>query len=310
MLIKTYKLKLKSFFLSELHSDTLWGHICWGIKFLYGEEKLEEFLEIYKNAEKEEDFPFIFSSIFPFEKLPIPAIPMQNNTGVKKQADYADLKKAKKIKYLDKEVCSGSYRKFFLSNDLLALMQTQIKDFYTDETLHNVVSRESGTTEDDGLFVREKKFANSNDYWFFVKIGNDDVEKWSEILKSCLDFFNKRGIGADTSVGGGQVEIEEHNFNLNELFDTKNPDSYISFSHCISSKALYYNTITKYGKIYMKLESADEPFKQPIILMEPGAVLQKESKEYLAESVLFDIHKNPKIIQALIPFLMPVSLNI
>lgn len=45
--MKIYKIKwkLKSPLATDLQSDTIFGHICWQIRYLYGEDKLTEFLK-------------------------------------------------------------------------------------------------------------------------------------------------------------------------------------------------------------------------------------------------------------------------
>uniref|UniRef100_A0A7C4UBS2 CRISPR system Cms protein Csm4 n=1 Tax=candidate division WOR-3 bacterium TaxID=2052148 RepID=A0A7C4UBS2_UNCW3 len=57
------KIKPKAPFASELNSDTFFGHICWGIKYLYSEDELTKFLKRY--YEESETKPLIISSGFP-----------------------------------------------------------------------------------------------------------------------------------------------------------------------------------------------------------------------------------------------------
>src|SRR5690606_23994760 len=48
MKIFNLTLKLKSGLLSDLHSDTIYGHFCWRLKERFGEKKLEEFISAYQ----------------------------------------------------------------------------------------------------------------------------------------------------------------------------------------------------------------------------------------------------------------------
>lgn len=57
-------LKLKSSIISGFQSDTIFGHICWAIKYLDGEDKLKEFLEVYQIEP-----PLFLSSGFPRIKI-------------------------------------------------------------------------------------------------------------------------------------------------------------------------------------------------------------------------------------------------
>ena len=53
-------LKPKSSIISDFQSDTIFGHICWAIKYLDGEDKLKEFLERHQIEP-----PLLLSSGFP-----------------------------------------------------------------------------------------------------------------------------------------------------------------------------------------------------------------------------------------------------
>jgi CRISPR-associated protein Csm4 len=53
-------LKLKSSIVSDFQSDTIFGHICWAIKYLEGDNVLKEFLKIYQTQPA-----LILSSGFP-----------------------------------------------------------------------------------------------------------------------------------------------------------------------------------------------------------------------------------------------------
>jgi len=45
--IKKLKLKLKSGLLSELQSDTIFGHFCWRMREQIGEDNLKKFISSY-----------------------------------------------------------------------------------------------------------------------------------------------------------------------------------------------------------------------------------------------------------------------
>lgn len=50
-----------------MHSDTLWGAICWGMRMLYGERQLRDFLESYETGQPVGDAkPIYISSAFPY----------------------------------------------------------------------------------------------------------------------------------------------------------------------------------------------------------------------------------------------------
>lgn len=107
-------LKLKSSLITPFHSDTLWGSICWALRYVYGEGELYEFLKSYKTEEP----PIIISNAFPKKYLPAPILPPMN----KKEAmalverfwgrgniieGISGLKFLAKIQYLSKNILSS-----------------------------------------------------------------------------------------------------------------------------------------------------------------------------------------------------------
>ena len=70
---KTYRviLEVKSSVVTPFQADTLFGTLCWGIRFLEKENNLKEFLD---NSSKKHP-PLIISDGFPEGYLPNPILP-------------------------------------------------------------------------------------------------------------------------------------------------------------------------------------------------------------------------------------------
>lgn len=62
--MKIIYLKPLSGYATPLRSDTLWGLLCWGIRHLWGEEELEDFIKKCNDGKP----PFVVSSTFPCKK--------------------------------------------------------------------------------------------------------------------------------------------------------------------------------------------------------------------------------------------------
>ena len=43
--------EVKSWLSSEWQADTIWGHLCWGLTHLRGEEELSRFIAAYESNE-------------------------------------------------------------------------------------------------------------------------------------------------------------------------------------------------------------------------------------------------------------------
>ncbi len=69
MTYKIYELKLKpvSSWITDLTADTIFGHLCWQIKYHFWSEVLEKFLE--EMADKP---IFTISDVLPSDRLPRP----------------------------------------------------------------------------------------------------------------------------------------------------------------------------------------------------------------------------------------------
>jgi CRISPR-associated protein Csm4 len=126
------KIKLRSSIITPFHSDTLWGHICWALRYKYGKSELDEFLQCYTHAEP----PLIISNAFPKGYLPYPVLPPMD----KKKAmpliykfwgsdgfvtGVSALKLLSKLPYLSKEILKIKKAEE-ISN--LTLIQTLLED--------------------------------------------------------------------------------------------------------------------------------------------------------------------------------------
>ena len=94
------KYQLKSWVASAWQADTIFGHLCWGMRYLQGAQKLQEFLEKYYHGEP----PLLISNGFPSDYLPsplLPVVPGDPSLSLEDQKKvYAETKARKKARYL------------------------------------------------------------------------------------------------------------------------------------------------------------------------------------------------------------------
>lgn len=94
----------RSGYVTDLRSDTLWGSICWGIRYLWGEGELTEFLQRCENGNPD----FVISSAYPFKQhgtdrvtfFPNPLV-LRNTNNNQSRDDYRLNKDLKKIRFLN-----------------------------------------------------------------------------------------------------------------------------------------------------------------------------------------------------------------
>jgi CRISPR-associated protein Csm4 len=234
----------------ELRSDTLWGTLCWAIRSVYGNERLEAWLTLYQQGQP----PMLISSAFPFEEepdgtisyfLPRPLLPPIKEG----KPDFAAMrlyKKEKRVKYLPldtlQRMALGK-----LSDKALAMELRQDlsqKDTFaqpkvmTESFTHNTIDRLRGGTlqaagkagqlfHDEERFVHGTRIQGTEDEHkragMFFLVQTDDIA----MLDACFRWLRHTGIGGDRSVGKGVFEHKIVPFNWHSPFS---PNAHVSLS--------------------------------------------------------------------------------
>lgn len=246
-------------FISELQSDTIFGHFAWGIRFAYGEDRLKEFLNEFKHK------PFIiFSDGFIKGFLPKPFLEPY-------LANDSELKFAKEVKkktLIDKE---------FIFNNIDSLNDEKIFHYLKNKrheldqklniTQKNSVNRGSNLVT-EGLYTIKEKFVNQD---YEIYFAYQDISKRE--IEEVFSFIAKRGYGKDKSAGKGKFEFSiDWDFKEKSYFTTKK-DRYINLSTMFISDnmhLLYGKTITKFPKAG-GFYASSEPYKNPCIMYLPGS---------------------------------------
>jgi len=259
--MKIVYLKPKSSFLGEqVHSDTLFGALCWGVRQIYGKEKLEEMLSRFDRTSKKFNPPFLLSSTFPYMDsgdrrmhfLPKPKLkPIWKEIDSKEALDT--LKTIKKVAYLQENLFNGwinskitdfnlfgnielkggaiTYkldgREYLQKGGILIEKGYATSIFKKTDIQRNVINRLSNTTTEGGLFYTHETFiGEESGLYFLIDIKDGSYEN---LLNASLGFIEDRGIGGDVSVGKGQFDIES----LTEaglIHEPKNPSSFTNLS--------------------------------------------------------------------------------
>jgi len=236
--MKTYRvtLKPKSQITSFPSSDTLFGAVCWGIRILYGEEKLEEILGKFSSGEP----PFILSSSFPMSASEIMFFPKPKLKRIEPE----------KVRALAKERCKDNqkkralfdvmreYKKFaktsYIPESLFkallhgteteeSLFKSYIeqKDFgeekfsSTEIRVRTKIDRVSGSTAGEGeMFHSETKVLSSGFSLFFL-LKTDNIDFLHPLIGKDK-FLSDHGIGRDRTVGLNHFDLsyKEHDMKL------------------------------------------------------------------------------------------------
>ncbi len=289
--MKWYKitLRLKSALVTPLMGDTLFGHICWGIRYRQGEQALADFLNACRQKPR-----LILSDGFPEGFLPRPSLKVQINLNMTLE-EYEAIKKNKKIRYLPKEWFFET--KFIFSEKSLS---DKIKDERLEPfpeanigRMHNSINRLSGTVLDD-----QKPFS-VNETWYEAD-QRFDVYALSDMSAEKLEtlFWQglENGYGADASTGKGWLEV----VSVDE--ETRLPGrgnramalgAFVPYGE--KPTDLRADIFTKFGKLGGSYVHETNPFKKPLIMYAAGATMQPNGRDYCG-SLVNGIHKLPHIV--------------
>jgi len=323
---KVYKviLKVKSSIVTPFQADTLFGTLCWGIRFLEGEKSLKEFRD---NSLKENP-PLIVSDGFPEDYLPKPILaPLKINESEKlveecygkgKRDLIRGIRKLKELNKLD--LIPQNYLFKHIKN--LSLIQIG-KDFLLERfkgpatesraNLRNTFNRLTARVEEGGLFSEtEIYYLPGSRINFYVKLNESlfSVERLENLLTGYLELS---GYGADKSVGRGSIKFV--NIEDSDLPQVDSPNAFMSLSSFVPKtddpSNGFYNPVLKYGKLgehyasgkINKLDGSGRvigmnPFKKPLYMFKAGSTFLLDGKpleEYYGR-IVDNVHWYPEII--------------
>lgn len=311
--IKKLKLKLKSGLLSELQSDTIFGHFAWRFKEQHGDEKLEEFLELFVEGK-----PVFTISDGLFEKngevffpKPLKLTPPKFESKNKKERikNFISQKESKSLKLITVEqlnhFLNGRLDEF--DNSLEKSNAKNYPKFVIDLRVHVEIDREKFSSIDGQLFTENPKYLdNDTSLVIFIKILNET--EWNnnnceEILKDVFEI----GYGKKKSSGYGQFEILEFK-DFNAFNEPDETNGFISLSQYLPANSdnihdAYYDINVKYGKFGEDKSSSQNPFKPPLLLLKPGSCfITDKKKEFYGRVVKGFSDYQPKAIHNAISF--------
>jgi len=287
--MKTYALtlKLKSGLLTELQSDTIYGHFCWRLKEQYGVSKLEEFIKLYKSGNP----IFILSDgllkVKDKIRFPRPLIFEQLDIKLSKYEkvlNFVEHKAKKERNYLTLEELN-----FFLSNgkiqinDLTESLDTnkkikKKKKIFEDGLRVSVqIDRQSFGSMQGRLFSYKPKYS-ADDVSFVVLLKVFDEKRFSSdelSYKQILQDIFSIGYGKKKSSGFGQFEIVDFE-EYKDIQELEASDSFIvlgNYLPSINDKVfpIAYDYNTKYGKLGEELSTSENPFKNPMVFLTAGS---------------------------------------
>lgn len=298
--MKTYEITIKplSGFGTPLKGDTLFGHICWQAAYddtLFG-KSLDELLADYASN------PFlIVSSAYPrleghnvFKRPDLPLDSLFSFEGLSKADKVSKRKeyKTKKWMLVKERISSLKNNVLYISDKELfermiketpevtqrTIRKKGAKSFMADHSQsHNTINRLTGTTG-EGAFapyaMEQSVYAPGSELVVFAGIADGFS---SEQLKTALQRIGETGFGKDASTGLGKFNVGiVAEIDLATLGSDKANACY-TLSPCVPEKEAYaemfFTPFTRFGRHGDVLAKSKNPFKNPVIMADEGAIL-------------------------------------
>ena len=270
--MKLYKTTITplSTFATLLQGDTLFGQLCWAIRYSFGEDRLTELLNDYQKK------PFmIVSDGFASGYLPKPSLPsrlLSENPDEKKM-------NRKKI-WLTMEHLQNAQFSKAKSNQEAGYSNTK------DAVVKNSINYKTFTTGDDGFdpYSEEEMKLSKHDVYILL-----DEQKFSlEDLHKSINTVSEMGFGKNSSIGKGRFSFT----NFSEIFLSKQTSTtYMTLSNStlegVECKNIFYAPITKFAKHGASLATA-AAFKKPLLLAKSGSVVifnENKIVQYIGKAI-------------------------
>ncbi len=311
MKLYEYILKPLSPFGTPLKGDTLFGHFCWQCQ--YDGTLLEGGFEHWIKLYPRKPFAIFSSACFRMEKgekryaVKRPDVPLEwlfSSAGKSKREIFEERKKNAARRWLllgesltmnldERNLVNNGdlFRLLFpeleTSDELPLSMKKEIEAEYLQS--HNTINRETMTTG-EGMFAPYNVSAS----WFFpetrlavfVLVEKEATDK--DRVRKALERIGVSGYGRDSSTGYGRFVVEE-------CFEKPLPkcdDATACYTLAPSVpvaeqyKDVFFTPFTRFGKHGDTMATSDNPFKNPVIMADEGAILFPVSNEHFQKPYL------------------------
>lgn len=320
-----------------LAADTLFGHICWGIRYTDGVANLEEFLASFETSEP----PLLLSDPFPAGFWPIPLLarptpqeedrlieltqgqprhelerrlpgsPLSESTAL---GGLTALEAMDIYKWLLKLrwIATDALRELIDDISSARILEHFIRHGCGNPNMpveamvaHNTINRLTDRPlSDDGFFFTREQFVSpESPVVFHVVVGSscytdgDIVALFEQALVG--------GYGRDKSTGKGKIHVGQIT-SLN-LQPVEAPNAVLLLGPCAplpeDPSTGYWQVFTRYGKLGGEWATgpgptgSHNPFKRPLTMLGAGSVLLTDSPRPFYGHLVDDVHPEFKEVR-------------
>ena len=270
--MQSYRLRLqpRSAFGTPLKGDTLFGQLCWALRNRHGEAKLTELLDGYTDAR-----PFaVLSDAFPAGHVPRPTLPL--NFFVQPDEDQ---KRLKKCHWLTLETLQKPLPSWLgQAKDESKILPKRQKVQHRQPQPHNTIDRRTGTTG-EGQFapytMAQTWYVSGLTFDVYLLLDEGRLEL-ADVQQALTD-VGTFGFGRDASIGLGKFDLLD--FTTWQWPTVERANAYLTLAPCapqglpLQAERCYYTPFTRFGRHGDSAVQRRNPFKNPVLLADTGAVL-------------------------------------
>jgi CRISPR-associated protein Csm4 len=248
-------------------ADSIFGHLCWALRYAEGEARLLRFIAAYGEGEP----PILVSNGFPGDLLPRPLhleyLPTTRTVEPQRnEADFTLRREIKKRLYLT----PGEFQESRVgrlpanTSDPEGVVRTRV-------TLKNQINRLTNTTAEGGqLFGFEETFIPQVTIYCGVTEGREAM------AEGLFRIMAASGYGKRKAVGYGAIQhLDWQPFQW--FSQVPEANGVVSLSNFVPARndptQGWWKTLVKYGRLGEEFASSEQPFKRPLIMLQAGAVL-------------------------------------
>ncbi len=289
--MQTYRLTLQPLtaFGTPLVGDTLFGQLCWTLRHLHGEARLEQLLKNYTHHQ-----PFaVVSDAFPAGFLPLPTMPP--NTWLKEEGTVADRKALKKKRWVGVEKSQEpleTWQQHAQDDDFVGRVSTRhvglkpdLRDSATDKKIvwqtqqmqpHNTLDRQTNTTG-TGQFapyqLPQTWFHPEMRFELYIIL--DESRLSLDELRAALDYIGNTGYGRDASIGLGKFARRGE---PEKMPSPTAAQHWLTLAPCAPqgcgfvAERSFYQVQTRFGRHGDHIARGSNPFKHPLLMARTAAV--------------------------------------
>jgi CRISPR-associated protein Csm4 len=324
MNIYALALKQKSGLLSELQSDTIYGHFCWRLMERLGIDKLTEFISLYKNGNpvflvsdgllkvKDEirfPRPFVFSK------------PEAKEKKTDKIIEFVERKKNKEKNYLTLSELNA-----FLESGKVTIEEKTDSSVDRKQTKKHLpliyeslrvsvqIDRTTFTSSEGRVFSYNPKHTRDDvSYVILLKVFNKNAFDSFDCRNILYDTFTI-GFGKRKSAGYGQFDVIEFEGFGGIKSEPQQSNAFMVLGNYLPSHAdgvtpIGYEINVKYGRLGEELSLSVNPFKNPVVFMTAGSCFRTDNSKKFYGRITNEGEVSPANSFA-VQFGMPFTLNI